>query len=614
MPHIEYNTLIIKGFKTFTGDPVRINLAGGAPGFKFVRGRNEFEPELGSNGAAKSSLFDALCWCLYGRTIKNLRNPDVVPWSGKGYPDVACYVYVGKDCKVVRRFMHPKNTLTLDGVEASQDNIDRLTMPFEVFRHAVLFGQRQPLYFDLSPKEKMEVLSLALNLDRWESRSDAARDRAGEVSRDLEEARQELSEADSRLGQVETLLKQAEARATGWEQEQKEEAKSRAAQRTELEGRAKGLLARKDEAELALDSAGTELKALERNLKELAAERDTANQAFTRAKLALENDERSIENLEREIEGLADAEECPTCGQNLKGSSLDKHIQEIKSEVKTLQTKVDRGIPASIRVRHTKAVEALAAALEHADTFKERMYKAQTTLNVVTPDLVRAQTLITELKQQGTKEKVNPHREEVTELKKRQRTINSKMDDLEDEIAKLEKEHARTAFWIKGFKDVRLQLLEEFLQELEITTNALLPESGLRGWEVRYDVERETKKGTIQAGLNVAILSPSNDKAVKWECWSGGEEHRLRVVGALALAEVLLSHAGVTTNLEVLDEPTTSLSVEGVQDLCEYLSVRARTLEKDVWMIDHMAVESSHFSEIITVVKDDNGVSYVEKA
>src|SRR4029077_19584673 len=122
----------------------------------------------------------------------------------------------------------------------------------------------------------------------------------------------------------------------------------------------------------------------------------------------------------------------------------------------------------------------------------------------------------------------------------------------------------------------QLYVITEVLQELEFVSNAMLADVGLEDWQIKFSIEKETQAGTLQSGLHVTILSPSNDKPVRWKCWSGGEGQRLRLVGALALSDVLLNHAGITTNLEVLDEPTSHLSQEGVRDLLPFLAERAR--------------------------------------
>ena len=51
------------------------------PGFYFVKGKNLKEPEMGSEGVGKSSLFDAVCWAFYGKTPKGFKASDIVSWS-----------------------------------------------------------------------------------------------------------------------------------------------------------------------------------------------------------------------------------------------------------------------------------------------------------------------------------------------------------------------------------------------------------------------------------------------------------------------------------------------------------------------------------------------------
>jgi ABC-type molybdenum transport system ATPase subunit/photorepair protein PhrA len=77
------------------------------------------------------------------------------------------------------------------------------------------------------------------------------------------------------------------------------------------------------------------------------------------------------------------------------------------------------------------------------------------------------------------------------------------------------------------------------------------------------------------------------------------------------LSDVLLSNAAVDPTFEILDEPTQHLSTEGVRDLCDYLSDRAKNYDRQVWFVDHHAIESARFSSTMTVVKDVTG-SHIE--
>jgi chromosome segregation ATPase len=116
--NLDFDTLVIDEFKSFTAGKQIIRLTQDTPGVTFVQGRNEAEPSLGPNGAAKSSIIDAIMWCLYGRTVKSLKNPDVIPWVIGGSPYVSLVLYINNRRRKVSRQAKP-NKLLLDGEEAS---------------------------------------------------------------------------------------------------------------------------------------------------------------------------------------------------------------------------------------------------------------------------------------------------------------------------------------------------------------------------------------------------------------------------------------------------------------------------------------------------------------
>jgi hypothetical protein len=207
----------------------------------------------------------------------------------------------------------------------------------------------------------------------------------------------------------------------------------------------------------------------------------------------------------------------------------------------------------------------------------------------------------------------NPFTEGAQKLRRQVAQVEAGITAKQHEQAENAKQFEIVTFWAKGFRDVQLFIIEEVLSEIEAVCNTMLPDVGLDGWEMRFAVERETAKGTTHRGLNVSVLSPHNAKPVKWECWGGGVGQRQRVIATLALSEVLLASAGIETSMEVLDEPTTHMSNEGTEDLCGFLAERALALGRATWWVDHQVVESTRFANVVTVVKDREGISYISR-
>ena len=141
----------------------------------------------------------------------------------------------------------------------------------------------------------------------------------------------------------------------------------------------------------------------------------------------------------------------------------------------------------------------------------------------------------------------------------------------------------------------------------------MLTQVGLIGWKLEFAIERETKSGSISRGIDVTVV-PYHRKPgrrVKFKSWSGGEAQRLRLVGALALSEILLARAGVTPSLQILDEPTRGLAAGGIDDLVNELTVHADRLDRTVLLADHHTIESGAFVATLMVTRQKGGQTEV---
>jgi DNA repair exonuclease SbcCD ATPase subunit len=608
---LDFVNITIVNFKSFSGKH-KLDLASFGSGLHFLRGKNKIEPRLGSNGAAKSSLWDALTWCLYGRTVDGLRNPDIEPWHGDKNTDVSVGVWTDKEHpSIVTRTTHP-NGLKIDGETVGQEQVEQLIgLNFDTFCHTVLLGQDQPLFFDLAPKAKMDLFSAVLDLDRWDLRAAKASEKARERAITESEIIGEITGVETALSQISLMSEKVKKQSEEWNTEQVRQMETTEGRIAELKRGLEHLQGEHATADLAYDSADTELRDIQKRLPEFSRKSEGYLQKRADIKGRLDVVNLEIDRLKLALEKRGDGARCPTCGQSVKGTSLAKHRAELaeqlegtESEKKSLNKKlktIDELIDA-----HKKGIEIVRKA---QGEFQTKANKAQDLLDSLIPQIAEHNARIASLTEQvKTKQETeNPYQIQLTDLRRRKTKLTADQRDLTERLDRIRSLIERTKFWVKGFRDVRLYIIEDVLQELELTTNAMLEDVGLIGWEVRFDVEKETKSGTIQRGLNVMILSPKHKQPVRWESFSGGECQRLRLVGALALSEVLLARAGVAPTMEILDEPTHNLSDAGVADLVEFLADRAKQLKRQIWLTDHMAVESSRFASVLTVIKDKNG-------
>lgn len=608
---LDFTSLVLDNFKSFLGVHV-LNLREFGDGLHYIRGRNDDEPRLGPNGVGKSSLVsDAVSWCLFGKTTSGLRNPDLRPWQPvKGPTRVSLSVAVDKEKHAISRSINP-NRLAIDRKECGQDDVIKLIgLDFDMFTNTVLLGQGRPLFFDLQPREKMDLFVGALALNRWDDRAQRASDRVQEMATLQTELDGIASGLKTALDELDALIAETEKKRDGWTREQQAEMKAQRTLLKQAEKMAKSNRECRDDADLALDSAETELRHYKKQLVKQEETLLKADRMFQKAETAYQRRNDEITGAYQELAEMGEGDVCKSCGQTLRGTAFAEHRANLKKKVKQLEASdtLEREF-----TRTQKTMEAWEAAVkstrEAVEEYQAKASRARDDLDTYGKQQAELDAQLKSL-QKGTREReerINPHVATLRDLNKRARSLETQLRDADLASTLAHRKGERAKFWIKGFKDVRLYVLEEILQELEMATNALLDEAGLVGWHVSYLVERETARGNVSHGLSIMIRSPRSKGAVKWEAWSGGEGQRLRIVGALALSEVLLNHAGVRTTLEVLDEPTQHLSDEGVDDLCEYLSERARRLHKKVFYIDHQSIESTRFASVTTIIRGPEG-------
>jgi DNA repair exonuclease SbcCD ATPase subunit len=609
---LDFDSIHITNFKNMTGE-VSLDFRGVGGGLNFVRGRNLIEPRLGSNGAGKTTLWDALTWVLYGKTASGLRSPDIQPWRpARGGTGVTLELRLDGEPHMLSRGTHAINKIEWDDEPVTDEDVeDAIGLTYETFVNTVMLGQGQPLFYDLPPREKLELFSSVLRLDRWDARSDAAKRAADTIAANIATAESQRAVREQMLAEVEESRKRMRSSADEWEAQRAKEEKERNARLADFNKLLASISKVIDEADLAYDSAMTELRHLDNERAQMEQYRNDARDRLADLRSEANGLQRELGIKQEQRIKFGTSGRCPTCDQPIKGTRLDKHREELDTAIANLKKALvhlnDKGAKKTLEDLELQ----LSEASRKRDEFQTKARQARDILDARQPDQAEMHAKIDALKRaklDGETE-VNPFNKELDRLKRRVVVLQGEIVLTDKDLTIKRRRHARLTHWVKGFKDVRLHIVEEVLQELELCSNAMLDEMGLIGWRIAYAIERETKTGSTQRGLYVTIFSPSLERNVRWENWSGGESQRLRLLGALALSETLLNHAGIEPGMEVLDEPTQHLSLQGVRDLVGFLAARARTLSRQVWFIDHRAVDSDRFNAVLTVTRDHDGAS-----
>src|SRR5579872_2267617 len=76
-----FNSVELEGFRSFKRK--QTFQLDRPPGLYYISGCNKVQKRLESEGSGKSSIIDAICWALFGKTTRGLNGPKVKNWHAK---------------------------------------------------------------------------------------------------------------------------------------------------------------------------------------------------------------------------------------------------------------------------------------------------------------------------------------------------------------------------------------------------------------------------------------------------------------------------------------------------------------------------------------------------
>ncbi|MCP4528593.1 MAG: hypothetical protein GY833_22165 [Aestuariibacter sp.] len=493
-------------------------------------------------------------------------------------------------------------------------------------------------------EHKAELEGLKADLADHEGQEDAIKAAIEKATKTVEKARVELEkqqlEVEDRVAQetqpiraeradalakLELVLDNANNALTDLEDD--ESAINEPEGMAELEDNIASLEKQVIKHESTYDRNEDDIQALEKKeakVKKLEGDCSACGQAITE-----EHVDHELEHLEKQIIDLEDANEAI----NEKIRKANRELRVAKKELKGLKDSIKESADAH-KAKMRKAREEVKAANDDIKAkqreFDTRITKAeqearkasQEVLSGLNSRVTEAEKALTEANASekswkrirndlrddvlDCEEAVNPHKAQQEKNKKRLASLNTERETAFSELEKVVESEMASRYWVKGFKSVKLFAVSSALNELEAEVNSALDGLGLGGWSVEFDVDKETKKGTLSKGFFAFINSADNLEPVKWEAWSGGESQRLRLAASLGLANMIRASKGLELPFEIWDEPSQWMSDSGITGLLDVLQRRARRLKRQIWLIDHRGLEHP-FDAAIEITKTYEG-------
>lgn len=585
MRSISLQSISLQNFKSFR-HPTEVDLVGDS-GLTLISGDNRAEPRLQANGAGKSTIFDALCFCLYGTSVRGVRIGDLVARGEKSTRVLAVLKIDGEEVQIRRQ--GPPGHVFLDDRRVEQEDVDRLLgMSRQRFLNSVIFGQAAPLFIDLPIPARGELLDDVLDLQLWMRAADRASRAAAQVAAELGRLRVDVGRAEGSLSSLESLEEVQRAEAV-WEAERQDRMEALLAEMEEVEGELQVLQTRLTPAE-----SGEEKKFWEKYQEE--------KERLAEIEKTIDRGEEKKKTLSEDIAFFQQNSTCPVCAQDIGAGFAEEHLREQESALEKLQ--LLSGLQEREAARLRKVAEETYASWRSAAEANRRAEREQAAAQEREAAARRALGALERRVEAAAAER-NPHAERARRVAAERAGLEEDLRGLRAREESLGNRAAALEFWKQGFRRVRLYCVGRVLRQLEVETMSAAHSLGLVGWTIAYATEVETKSGTTKTGVQIEVASPV--MAGQFPSWSGGEGQRVRLCVALGLASLIQRWSGVRWDVEIFDEPTAWLSESGIEDLLELLKSRADAQHRRIFLCDHRALTYSGFSDIVTVIKDSEG-------
>jgi DNA repair exonuclease SbcCD ATPase subunit len=592
-----------------------------------------------SNGAGKSSLMDALLWCIFGELSRGkCKENEVINRSiGKNCLVEVAFEHEGKSWRIRRTRKHDEHgnslsfwidneEMTLKGARDTGKLLaETLPVSATLFKHAIQVGQGMPdKFLDLSEREKQELLCEVVDMAVYEKALDHAK---GEIA----VRNQSIVMTD---GSIKGIQDQVERWALELENYKVSlrTYESRSAEDMEALKKKVALL------EIEINSDNSRADALSSQkvypLKEKVEVTRAEVQRLRDRKAAMEQDlrpyaekVRAADRVVSEIKARGKAmkaqqeemsnapKNCPTCGQKLEGEDIMPHLMELARKQDALFN--DEYKPAKVVLDAANAeYDGQVAAVTAFDTqlnAKVEEERADVRAFEAAQEEIQAIFRSIPAKQRekdNTEGTLRTYETQASQMRDKVKYTESQLEELTKSITphverkkQLEREKDHWTFWKDSVPNLRASAMEEVLSFINERLDYYMDTFSAGAMGVRLYQEAFGKGSKIK----VEMRTPAGTYGMS----SGGEKRRVDLALYLSLSDLLHASAGLKSNILVADEICDGLSPTGVQKFLDVLRLKAQD-GLAVFVITHNVAVAQNFEFDSTyLVERRNGVASI---
>jgi len=508
---------------------------------------------IGENGSGKSTMLDAICFALFGKSFRNINKPKLV----NSINSKNCAVEIefktnGKEYKVIRGIKPNVFEIHCDGLCINQDSKSKdyqehlekfiLKMNFKSFTQIVILGSASfTPFMQLSAADRRLVIEDLLDIQIFSTMNQIAKQKHAENRESLERNRIESIGRNDKIAYIRTTLKSLRETNESALQSQRERFKK---YQDEVDLLKKDILDNTEEIQ-SREKQITGLSSMVKKIKD-------ANVILTKLEL-------NLYKASTEHSFYHDNDTCPTCQQNIDEALKKSKIDELSSKT----------------VEGSKAIELLKKKIATFEDELARMQEIQKEVirftNKNVENKARIDSLLSHMGEMISEVDVSIIQKSEKELT--DALLKSEQSDNERKALLEEKSYIETAINLLKDGGIKTKIIKQYLPIINSLINKYLTQMGFC---VQFELN-ENFEETIKSRF-ISEFSYQN--------FSEGEKMRINLAILFAWRAIARKRNSVHTNLLIFDEPFDS-SLDGV-GTDEFLKILNNlTADNNTFIISH---------------------------
>lgn len=527
---------------------------------------------VGKNGRGKSTIIDAICFALYGKTLKDVKKANILNSITKKGALCEIHFRLKGDNFIIKRGIKPdileiyQNDQMLQQTATKaqqQEYIERyiLRMNFASFKQIFVIGSGIFVPFmKLKAEERRNVFDNIFSMSVFTHMNTLFKD-------DVKEHKAEIESLDDQYKAIESAIK-IEQNKKDFIERQKEEAEQ------DRSGKIKQI-------EADLENANKNINLLTDALEKLNDVKDKWTKVMNVKQKINESVsvcEHTINTLTKEKEFFEHNDNCPVCTQHIDENFKKSEISEKEAKIAGFYTKKDE---------LKNNVEKLVETLEKLEKSSEKRLKISQNLDIL---LERKRNLLKTLENMTQKEQIF----ETTEIEK----ILLELDEAKTQLNALKavqsdrKEMLSVAAVILKDSGIKARIIATYLPLINEFINNYLD---MLDFYVEFHIDENFKE---------VIRSRYRDE-FEYDSFSQGEKARIDLALLFTWRDIAKVRSNMSCNLLVLDEVFSgSLDAAGTDDL---LKIFDNLKDTNIVVISHVTENiEDKFERVIEFTKPNN--------